>query len=68
MMVDLYSLPNDFPGYAAGMAHRSVADQATALEQSLAAAVEDSRFLPYLQVHEYEALVLVDPERISTLL
>jgi len=67
MMVDLYSLPHDFPGHTAGMAHRSGADQATALEQSLAAAVEDSRFLPYLQVHEYEALVLVDPERISTL-
>jgi Domain of unknown function (DUF4276) len=67
MMVDLYSLPNDFPGYAAGMAKRNGREQAIVLEQALAAAIGDNRFIPYLQVHEYEALVLVDPRRITSI-
>ena len=66
MMVDLYSLPNDFPGYAAGMAQPTGREQANSLQQSLAAEVGDTRFIPYLQVHEYEALVLVDPRRIAS--
>ena len=41
--------------------------QATALQNSLSAAVGDARFIPYLQVHEFEALVLVDPLRIHRL-
>ncbi len=67
MMVDLYSLPQDFPGYVAGMRERPGAAQATALEQSLATAIGDPRFIPHLQVHEYEALVPVDPEHLATL-
>ena len=61
MMVDLYSLPNDFPGYenVAGLTdpHR----QAQTLESALASEICDRRFIPYLQVHEFEALVLSRP-------
>ena len=67
MMVDLYSLPHDFPGYAAGMAIPTGREKADALQQSLAQEMADARFVPYLQCHEFEALVLVDPSRISTL-
>ena len=67
MMVDLYSLPNDFPGYAAGMARLTGREQAVALQQSLAEDIGDTRFIPYLQLHEYEALVLVEPRRIATI-
>lgn len=67
MMVDLYSLPTDFPGYATGMAQPAGRPQAIALERALSAEIAYARFLPYLQVHEYEALVLVDPLRIATL-
>ena len=67
MMVDLYSLPSDFPGYKAGMAKPTGRDQAIALQASLAAEMGDTRFIPYLQVHEYEALVLVDPRRIASI-
>ena len=42
-------------------------EQANALQQSLATEVGDTRFIPYLQVHEYEALVLVDPRRIASI-
>jgi hypothetical protein len=67
MMVDLYSLPHDFPGHAAGMAMPTGRQKADALQQSLAQVVADARFVPYLQCHEFEALVLVDPPRIGTL-
>lgn len=67
MMVDLYSLPRDFPGYAAGIANSTGREQANALQQSLATEVRDIRFIPYLQVHEFEALVLTEPQRIGTL-
>jgi hypothetical protein len=67
MMVDLYSLPYDFPDYAAGMARQTGKARADALQQSLAQLIADSRFVPYLQCHEFEALVLADPVRIRTL-
>jgi hypothetical protein len=67
MMIDLYSLPNDFPGYAAGMAMPTGQQKADALQQSLAQVMADARFVPYLQCHEFEALVLVDPLRLGTL-
>jgi hypothetical protein len=67
MMVDLYKLPADFPGYAAGMAMPNGRERAVALQQALAQKIADARFVPYLQCHEFEALVLVDPSRIGTL-
>ena len=27
--------------------------------------IDDSRFIPYIQLHEFEALILVQPERLS---
>jgi len=65
MMVDLYSLPNDFPGYAAAMTKPTGKAKADALHESLALHIGDSRFIPYLQCHEFEALVLADPARIG---
>jgi hypothetical protein len=67
MMIDLYHLPHDFPGYDEGMAKSTGWEQAEALEESLSEAIGDPRFIPYLQVHEFEALVLCDPQRIGTL-
>jgi hypothetical protein len=67
MMIDLYHLPHDFPGYDEGMSRLSGREQAAALERSLAEVLGDTRFVPYLQVHEFEALVLSEPQRIASL-
>lgn len=67
MMVDLYSLPADFPGHSEGMKQPSGREKARMLQQALASEMNDDRFIPYLQCHEFEALVLVDPLRIGTL-
>jgi hypothetical protein len=67
MMIDLYSLPSDFPGYAAGMLRQTGKAKADSLQESLRQLISDARFIPYLQCHEFEALVLADPRRIGTI-
>lgn len=67
-MVDLYALPKDFPGYAAAEALRvTPRSRVAALEQAVARDVcpDPNRFLPYIQLHEYEALLFVDPEEMK---
>jgi hypothetical protein len=65
MMVDLYSLPEDFPGYAEAMARADCHEQAAALERAIEAELGDPRFIGYLQVHEFEALVLANPAQLA---
>jgi hypothetical protein len=65
MMVDLYSLPADFPGYAEAMAQADCYQQVGILEAAIAAELGDPRCLPYLQIHEFEALVLSAPEQFA---
>ncbi len=65
MMVDLYSLPKDFPGYDDAKKLTDPHEQAKHLEKALAREIADSRFIPYLQVHEFEAIILADPNSIS---
>jgi len=65
MMVDLYHLPHDFPGYANGMAQADCYQQAELLEAAIGEELGDPRFIPYLQVHEFEALALSDPSHFA---
>ncbi len=65
MMVDLYHIPHDFPGYAEAMAHADCYRQVEILETAIAAERSDARFIAYLQVHEFEALVLSDPGKFA---
>lgn len=67
MMADLYALPKDFPGFENGMNLATASKKAEFLEAALAKTIDDRRFIPYLQCHEFEALVLVEPQRIAAL-
>ena len=64
-MFDVYALPCEFPGFdqASGLpdAYRRV----ELLEQRLANDIGDWRFLPYLQLHEFEALLFADPAKFA---
>ncbi len=62
IMVDLYSLPKDFPGYDMANEAGDPYQRVETLEKALAEELNDRRFIPYLQVHEFEALVLSKPE------
>lgn len=67
MMMDLYQLPDDFPGYAGAADRLDCFERADALETALAMELADPRFVPYVQVHEFEALVLSAPARFADL-
>jgi hypothetical protein len=59
-MIDLYALPNEFPGWANARKLTHPQDRIAVLEDSLKADIEDQRFLPYIQLHEFEALLYCD--------
>jgi len=64
-MVDLYRLPPDVPGYERS---RSIADpirRVQFLEDALKSDLSHRRFVPYIQLHEFEALLFSDPESFS---
>jgi Domain of unknown function (DUF4276) len=60
-MLDLYGLGEDFPGFESGARTRG-AQRADAFENALAADIGDGRFIPYLSVYEFEALVLASEQ------
>lgn len=59
-MIDLYALPNQFPGWTNAKQLMHPHDRIRVLEESLKADFADHRFLPYIQLHEFEALLYCD--------
>lgn len=60
-MIDLYAIHADFPGLAdAEQLRHTPETRVEALEQAFAKDIGDSRFVPYLQLHEYEAYLFSD--------
>jgi hypothetical protein len=57
-LFDLYGLPRDFPKLATFASESDTVRRAQLLEQAMADAAVDHRLIPYLQRHEFEALVL----------
>jgi len=64
-MFDLYGLPTDFPEYAAAV-QNDLFQRVEALEGALAREISDTRFIPYIQLHEFEALILSDPRQLTS--
>lgn len=58
-MFDLYGLPSDFPGISPSPAQEPY-QRVAALEQALANDIKHPRFIPYIQLHEFETLLLAD--------
>lgn len=60
-MIDLYGLHSGFPGQADAEKLRHVPHQRVeALELSWSKDIDDDRFIPYIQLHEFEAYLFVD--------
>jgi hypothetical protein len=60
--LDYYGLPEDFPGKAE-MAHckfETPYQRVTHLEKKFAEDIDDRRFLPYIMLHEFEAVLFID--------
>jgi hypothetical protein len=64
-MFDLYRLPADFPGMTDSANQGTAQARVERLEAAFAADLKDSRFIPYIQVHEFEALIFADVSRLS---
>lgn len=64
-MFDLYRLPNDFPGYLEANNKTDPYEKVTFLENAIAEDINDSRFIPYIQLHEFEALIFADPQKLD---
>ena len=71
-MIDLYALPADFPGRdEAEQLRNSPHDRVQELEKCFAADVNDphghpTRFIPHIQLHEYEAILFCRPSCFSS--
>ncbi|HWQ92913.1 MAG TPA: DUF4276 family protein, partial [Clostridia bacterium] len=59
-MVDLYALPAEFPGWAHAKTKTTPTDRVAALEQALQTDFAEPRFIPFIQLHEFEALLYCD--------
>lgn len=71
-MFDFYGLPEDWPGRQAARSRR-VPDRAESVESAMAADVaaemgtsfDLNRFIPYIQLHEFEALLFASPRELA---
>ena len=61
-MIDMYAIHADFPGLAEAEKLRHLPDKRVeALEKAFSKDIGDVRFVPYIQLHEYEAYLFSDP-------
>jgi hypothetical protein len=61
-LIDLYALPASFPGHKEAIAQGLTGGKRAAhIEQAWKGKIGQTNFFPYIQVHEFEALVLARP-------
>ena len=60
-MFDLYALPMDFPGFSESQMIIDSYQRVKQFENALADDVGDNRLIPYIQLHEFEAMIFVEP-------
>jgi hypothetical protein len=63
-MFDLYALPNEFPNYHEAQKITDIYQKIEILETAFKEDINDYRFIPYLQLHEFEALILTAPNKL----
>mgnify|MGYP001267712545 CR=1 FL=1 len=64
-MFDLYALPTDFPGFDSALAITDPYNRVDHLEAALSNHINHRRFIPYIQLHEFEALILAQPSSLD---
>ena len=63
-MIDFYGLPADFPAPSAG-ANLSCFEKVKRYEEAFGAKINHTRFSPFLMLHEFEALLFTEPDKIA---
>ena len=64
-MFDVYGLPTNFPGYKDAKQKSDPFGRVKVLEDALEEDISDRRFIPHFQLHEFEALLLSDPQKLD---
>ena len=65
-MMDMYALPADYPGWKEAEKKSEPADRVLELEKALAVELGDLRFIPFLQLHEFESFLYCDLKQIQS--
>src|SRR5690554_6208392 len=60
--IDFFRLKNDFPKFEDAQAIQNKIQRVQFLEQALAVAIDNPRFIPYIQLHEFEGLLFASKE------
>lgn len=63
-MFDLYALPNEFPQFEEAKKILDPYEKVKKFEIAFSKDIGDDRFIPYIQLHEFEALILTEPNRL----
>lgn len=63
-MFDLYALPNDFPNISIISGIIDPYKKVSIIETAFAEDIGYNRFIPYIQLHEFEAILLAEPMKI----
>ena len=61
-MFDYYALPDDFPGYSDAQKQVDPYKRVGMIEKAFAEDINDRRFIPYIQLHEFESLLFSSPQ------
>ncbi|TYO92289.1 DUF4276 family protein [Desulfallas thermosapovorans] len=64
-MFDLYGLPKDFPGKDSLLPNINCYDKVSILEKAFAQDINYQRFIPYLQLHEFETLLFAELDKLK---
>lgn len=64
-MFDLYDLPSTFPGFLQAQGILDPYVKVTFLEQEFFKDIADERLIPYIQLHEIEALIFTDAQKLD---
>jgi len=64
-MFDFYHLPNDFPGMIESSGLTNSLSSVLAIEEAIRRDIDDARSIPYIQLHEFEALLFGDSAQLK---
>jgi hypothetical protein len=65
-LIDFYALRTDFPGYEAAMNMPDRLHSVAHIEQEMYSSINNDRLIPYIQLHEFEALLFSDSKGFET--
>ncbi len=65
--IDFYRLRNDFPNYDRMKTLRTAEEKVSLVEQGCFEDIQDARFIPYIQLHEFEGLLFSSPNGFNEL-